>query len=143
MKKIIFVFVFLLLTFEFVPVAMAGTKCELDFVINTWSFIVKLGKGTGTIHCDNGQKAKVSIKTPGGGATFGKSDIKGHGKFTEVASIDKLYGGYAYAESHAGIAKSATAQALTKGNISLALSGTGHGFDIGVAFGSFRIKKMR
>ncbi|EKD41307.1 MAG: hypothetical protein ACD_73C00771G0001 [uncultured bacterium] len=143
MKKFICLSVFLMGCLGFNNFATAGTKCELDFVINTWSFLVKMGKGTGTIRCDNGQVANVLIKTPGGGATFGKSNIKGHGKFTEVSSIQKLYGSYAYAESHAGAAKSASAQALTKGNISLAISGTGHGFDLGVAFGSFQIRHRK
>jgi hypothetical protein len=33
--------------------------------------------------------------------------------------------------------KSSKAQAMTKGDVSLALAGTGQGWDIGVAFGKF------
>lgn len=116
------------------------TKCYLQFQLSSWAAIYKHGKGSGTISCDNGQKARVIIKTEGGGATFGKTKITdGRGKFSSVRKLSELYGGYAESEAHAGIAGSASATAMTKGNISLALSGTGKGFDIGIAFGSFRI----
>ena len=37
--------------------------------------------------------------------------------------------------------RSAKAQVVTKGEVSLALSGTGKGWDVGVAFGSLVIKR--
>ena len=54
-------------------------------------------------------------------------------------SIDELLGSYAAAEAHAGAVKSAKAQVMTKGEVSLALSGTGRGWDLGIAFGKLTI----
>src|SRR5262245_47938301 len=70
--------------------------CEMKFNLKGWSAIYKTSKGEGTITCDNGQAAKVTIKAKGGGITFGKSEIVGGtGKFSEVRSIDELFGSYA------------------------------------------------
>ena len=119
-----------------------GIDCEMTFNLKGWSAFYKTAKGDGVITCDHGASVPVEIKTKGGGITFGKSEIKeGKGKFSEVSKIDDLFGSYAHAEAHAGAVKSTTAQALTKGEVSLALSGTGAGWDIGVDFGKFTIKK--
>jgi len=119
-----------------------GIHCEMHFSLKGWSAFYNTAKGEGTISCDNGQKLAVTIETKGGGLTFGKSEIKdGTGKFSEVAKIDDLLGSYAHAEAHAGAVKSSAAQALTKGEVSLALAGTGEGWDLGVDFGKFTIKK--
>ena len=48
----------------------------------------------------------------------------------------------ASAEAHAGAVKSSKAQAMTKGEVSLALSGTGDGWDLGIAFGKFKISRQ-
>jgi hypothetical protein len=117
-------------------------QCEMTFNLKGWSAFYKTSKGEGTIQCKNGQSAKVKIKATGGGITFGKSEIVGGtGKFSGVRSIDELFGSYAQSEAHAGAGKSADAQALTKGEVSLALSGTGHGVDVGFAFGKFTIER--
>lgn len=119
-------------------------KCRITFSLNSWSVFYKRTKGEGVITCDNGQRSRVKISAHGGGVTFGKSEIKnGHGTFSKVNDISELYGGYATSEAHAGASKSADAQAMTKGNISLALSGTGEGVDLGFAFGSFKIKPIK
>lgn len=126
------------------PASHAGgeTVCRLKFNLKSWSAFYKSGKGEGTITCENGQSAAVKIRTQGGGITFGKSEIKtGHGTFSDVSSIDELFGTYAAAEAHAGAVKSSGAQALTKGEVSLAVSGTGEGVDVGFAFGSFKIER--
>jgi len=115
-------------------------ECTMTFNLKSWSAFYKSSKGDGTITCDNGQTAKVKLKAKGGGITFGKSDvIDGTGHFTGVRRINELFGSYAQSEVHAGAGKSATAQALTKGGISLVLSGTGRGVDLGFAFGKFTI----
>jgi hypothetical protein len=49
-------------------------------------------------------------------------------------------GTYATVEAHAGAVKSSKAQVMTKDDVSLAMSGTGEGWDIGVAFGNFVIE---
>ena len=103
----------------------AGIDCEMTFSLKGWSAFYKTAKGEGTITCDNGTSFPVTIQTKGGGITFGKSEIRnGIGKFSEVAKTDDLFGSYAHAEAHAGAVKSSSAQALTKGEVSLALSGT-------------------
>ena len=124
--------------------ASAGEKgqidCEMTFSLKGWSAFYKTAKGEGQITCDNGQSMAVSIETKGGGLTFGKSEIKkGKGKFSEVSSINELLGSYAHSEAHAGAVKSSAARVLTKGEVSLALAGTGEGWDIGVDFGKFTI----
>lgn len=119
-----------------------GTLCKMTYTLKGWSAFYKTAKGEGSITCDNGQSMKVKVKATGGGITFGKSEIVGGtGKFTEAKSIDELLGGWAQSEAHAGAGKSADAQALTKGEVSLTLAGTGHGVDVGFAFGKFTIER--
>ena len=114
----------------------------MSFTLAGWSAFYKTAKGDGAITCDNAQAAKVAIKTTGGGLTFGKSKtVDGKGVFSEVTDIGELFGSYATATAHAGVVKSAEAQALTKGEVSLALSGTGSGVDLGIDFGKFTITK--
>lgn len=122
--------------------AAGAIDCEMRFSMSGWSAFYKRSSGTGTVTCTNGTRMNVKISAKGGGITFGKSEITdGIGKFSEVYSINDIIGGYATAEAHAGASKSATARVVTKGPISLALSGKGRGWDVGVAFGSFHIEK--
>ena len=125
------------------PVAAQGSvDCRLTFNLAGWSVFYKTASGTGTVSCDNGQRMTVKIESRGGGLSFGKSRIdNGVGEFSGVSSIDEVLGTYAAAEAHAGAVKSTKAQVVTKGDISLALAGTGEGWDIGVAFGSFTISR--
>ena len=116
------------------------TNCELNFSLESWSVFYKSGKGNGVISCDNGQKREVAIRSHGGGITFGKSKIvNGHGTFSEVYDMNKLFGGYAQSEAHAGAKKSVGAQALWNGNVGLTLSGKGEGWDVGFALGKLKI----
>ena len=120
----------------------AGAKvdCEMTFTMKGWSAFYKTASGEGVIKCDNGQSMNVKLSAKGGGLTVGKSTIEdGHGKFSEVASMSELLGSYAAGEAHAGAVKSAQAQVMTKGEVSLALSGTGRGWDLGIAFGKLTI----
>ncbi len=117
------------------------TKCRMVFNIKGWSLFVKMAKGTGTITCDNGQRAEVRLKSVAGGLTAGKSEMTGaRGTFTPVRGIQEIFGTYAEAEAHAGAAKSASVSVLTKGVISLAIRGRGRGVDLGVSVGSFTIE---
>ena len=118
----------------------AETKCTMHFSIRGWSAFYETSSGSATITCDNGQSAKVLISTKGGGLTVGKSSLEGTGTFSGVSDISELYGSYAKAGAHAGAVKSSGAQVLTKGEVSLALAGTGKGIDLGIAFGNFTIK---
>lgn len=120
----------------------ARLKCSLTFKMSGWSAFYKTASGSGTIHCDNGRSARVKLSAKGGGLTVGKSTIDdGHGEFSSVASFDELFGSYVAAEVHAGAVKSSQANVMTKGEVSVALSGTGRGFDLGVAFGKLTIRK--
>ena len=127
--------------------SMAGTSahaakadCKLKFTISGWSAFYKRSDGSGTITCTNGQSMKVRLRARGGGPSVGKSTINnGTGEFSGVDDIRQLLGTYASAEAEAGAVKSAKAHIVTKGEVSLALSGTGEGWEIGVAFGKFQI----
>jgi hypothetical protein len=120
--------------------AGAETKCSMSFTLRGWSAIYETAKGTATITCDNGQSASAVLDMKGGGITVGKSTIKGTGTFTGVSDISEVFGPYAKAEAHAGVVKSAGAQVLTKGEVSLALAGTGKGVDLGISFGRLSIR---
>jgi len=129
---------------SFEAVAAAQTKCELTYSLRGWSAIYKTATGEGVIRCDNGQSVPVAIHVEGGGITFGKTEVKNAtGKFSEVGKIDDLLGSYAAAEAEAGAVKSAEAQALTKGEVSLALAGTGSGWSLGVSGAKFTISKKK
>lgn len=120
--------------------ATGPVDCKLHFSMSGWSAFYKTLSGSGTVSCDNGQRMAVSIRSKGGGLTFGKTRIEnGVGEFSGVRDIHDVLGHYAAAEAHAGAGKSAHAQVVTKGDISLALSGKGEGWDLGVAFGNFII----
>ena len=118
------------------------TKCHMTFDISGWSVFYKTSSGTGKVRCDNGQTMNVKLRTKGGGLTFGKTRVEnGIGAFTGVNDIEDILGRYGTAEAHAGADKSASAQVVTKGNISLALSGKGKGWNLGVSFGAFIIER--
>jgi hypothetical protein len=127
-----------------VPAQSGPVDCTLRFDISGWSVFYKRSTGHGTITCNNGQSMRVRIEARGGGLSVGKSTIEnGVGEFSGVRDIGQLLGSYLSAEAHAGAVRSAKAQVVTKGEVSLALSGTGSGWDVGVAFGNFRIKRAR
>lgn len=116
----------------------ADLDCHLRFTMKGWSVFYKTASGTGTVHCNNGQSMNVKLSAKGGGLTVGKSTIEnGRGEFSRIASIEELLGAYVSAEAHAGAVKSSKAQVMTKGEVSLALAGTGKGWDLGFAFGKF------
>ena len=122
--------------------AAGGVDCKLRFTLSGWSAFYKRADGTGTVTCSNGQSMQVKLQARGGGLSVGKSSIRsGVGEFSGVQGIDDILGSYASAEAHAGAVKSAQGQVVTKGEVSLALSGTGDGWDLGVAFGKFTIKR--
>ena len=112
--------------------------CHLSFNMQGWSVFYKTAEGEGVVTCSNGERLPVRITSRGGGITFGKSRIEhGRGEFSGIYNIRDVLGGYAAAEAHAGAGKSSKAQVVTKGSVSLALTGTGSGWDIGVSIGNF------
>ena len=115
-------------------------SCRLDFTMKGWSAIYKTATGTGTVSCTNGATMTVSLQSRGFGITAGKSTIDvGKGAITGLKDINDVLGSYAAADASAGAMKAGTAAVLTKGEVSLALSGTGRGWDLGVAFSDFTI----
>lgn len=128
------------------PVAAANaatTKdCGMTYTLKGWSAVYKTAKGEGTITCTNGETAQVEISVHGGGLTFGKTEIyDGKAEISGVKSISDIFGTYATASAHAGVVKEAAVEVMTKGNVSLALAGTGQGVDVGIDFSGFTIKK--
>ena len=122
--------------------AAATVDCNMKFNLKGWSVFYKTAEGSGRVTCNNGEKANVKIKVTGGGLTFGKMDIiDGNGAFSEVIHINEIFGSYVAAEAHAGAVKSGQASVYTKGEISLYLTGTGRGMNIGIDFGRLKISK--
>lgn len=117
-------------------------SCSLKFTSRQWSAVYSSAEGEGTVSCDNGASMPVVISARGVGITAGKWKITdGTGKFTRVAAIEDVLGSYLAVSGDAGAAKAGTAQALTKGKVSLALAGKGEGFDLGIAISQFKISK--
>lgn len=122
--------------------AEANLRCEMKFTLRSWSFLYRSAKGEGTIHCSDGQTLPVRLRAQGGGITAGKTTIDdGHGEFSAVNTLDELLGSYAAAEAHAGAVRSAGGDLLTKGPVSLALGGTGRGWDLGLSLGRLKIER--
>ncbi|MBN7138616.1 hypothetical protein A7A76_05745 [Lysobacter enzymogenes] len=128
------------------PASAAGaeTKCHMTFDTSGWAVIYKHINGKGRITCDNGQSANVAIHIRGAGLTAGKYSIEnGKGEFTKLKSVSEVYGTYVTAGANAGVVKSGEALAMTKGQVSLAVSGTGRGFNLGVDVSGFEIVKAK
>jgi hypothetical protein len=125
--------------------AEAELRCELHFVLSGWSAFYKTASGSGIVSCDDGEKMRVQIEARGGGLTFGKSEVdNGLGNFSHINDIRDVLGTYASADVHAGAMDSSSeAQAMTKGPVSLAVSGKGRGWDLGIAFGKFTISRSQ
>jgi hypothetical protein len=122
--------------------ALALTKCRMNFELRGWSFIYRNSKGTGNVDCTNGQSAAVRLTLHAGGFTAGKFDIlNGQGVFSEVKDISEIFGTYVVASGHAGATKAVSGWAMTKGEISLAISGDGRGWTLGADIGGFTIKR--
>ena len=116
------------------------TKCEMTYTLREWSIFYKEAHGDGVITCDNGQRAEVHLLARGGGLTAGKAEVRdGKGKFSEVSDIRELFGKYAAAQADAGAVKSAEATVVTKGEITLGLTGKGTGWQLGIRFSKFTI----
>jgi len=124
--------------------ADASLSCHLRFSLKGWSVIYKHAEGQGTIRCDNGERSAVRLTVNGGGLTAGKWRIAdGYGDISDVHGLHDVYGGYVSANADAGVVKSAGAQVLTKGPVSLALHGTGEGINLGVDIGRLTIEPAR
>ena len=114
-------------------------SCTMTYNLSGFSLAIKVYDGTGVISCSNGQHQQVSLSSRSIGFSIGKSEIEGTGVFSGVKSLNEIYGTYAALEGHAGATTSVDGQVLTRGEISLALSGKGRGIDIGVTIGELTI----
>lgn len=144
MKKTLSLMAVLMASVMVAPAAQAAgnIECNLRYDMAGWSLIYKTASGNGTITCDNGTRMPVKIKVKGGGLTVGKSKIVGGtGRFTGAYSPNDLFGTYAAVGAHAGAVRSSGAAAMTKGDISLALAGTGKGWDLGIDGTAFTIER--
>lgn len=120
----------------------ADVSCELAFTMAGWSAVVAKAEGQGTVTCDNGQTADVALEVDGAGLTFGKTEIdEGKGTFSDVTDISEIFGSYAQAEASAGAVEAVSAQALTKGEVSLAITAEGRGWSLGVSGARFNIER--
>lgn len=120
----------------------ATLACKMTYALTGWSIIYKHAQGSGTVRCANGQSMAVTLEVVGGGLTAGKWHVdNGKGVFSDVHRISDVLGSYAQGGAHAGVVKSGSAQVLTKGEVSLALAGTGQGVDLGVDVGKFTISR--
>lgn len=117
-----------------------NVSCEMTFTMKGWSAFVAKAEGKGAVTCDNGQRADVVLAVTGGGLTFGRTEIEeGKGVFSKVTDISEIFGSYAQAEASAGAVESVSAQALTKGSVSLAVTTKGRGWSLGVSGARFSI----
>ncbi len=120
----------------------AELDCSMDFALTGWSLIYKHADGNGVVRCENGKSMPVTITVTGGGLTAGKWHVDdGSGTFSDVHEISDVLGSYAAGSAHAGVVGSGSVQALTKGDVSLVLAGTGEGVDLGVDVSKFTIKR--
>jgi hypothetical protein len=67
--------------------------------------------------------------------------VEGKGTFSGVKEIGEVFGTYVQAGASGSAIQGGQARAMTKGEISLALSGSGRGWDVGVSIGGFTITK--
>jgi len=124
------------------PADAAPLSCKMTYALSGWSVIYKQTSGSGKVTCSDGTSMTVKLSAKGGGLTVGKFRIDdGSGKFSDVKSIRDVLGTYAAAEADAAAGKAADAQVMSKGPVSLALSGKGTGWNLGISFTGFTISE--
>jgi hypothetical protein len=121
--------------------AAGEISCRMTFEMHGWSVFYKRADGSGSVSCSNGQHMRVHLRSRGGGLTAGKYNIEGVGKFSGIFNIDSILGTYVTGGAHAGAENTALGTVMTKGSVSLALKGTGKGWNLGVDFGKFTISR--
>lgn len=119
----------------------AFTACRLDYQTHAWSVFYKNVTGTGTVTCENGERAEVTLQYHGGGITFGVSDLNGVVRFSQVRDVGEVIGAYFTVEGHAGLVRSVEGRAGTRGPVWISQAGNGRGFDLGFAFGALSIRR--
>lgn len=118
----------------------APVKCQLTYRLSGWSAMYQHAAGSGHIACDNGQRASVLITIHGGGLTAGKFHVTGKGDISDVNGMNDVFGNYVQTGAAGGVVRNGTAQVLTKGAASIALSGTGEGINLAVPIDQIEIQ---
>jgi hypothetical protein len=132
----------ILLVLAFAGTARAGfTTCRLDYQTHAWSVFYRNVTGTGTVTCEDGERAEVTLQYHGGGITFGVSDLSGVVRFSQVRDASEVLGAYFTVEGHAGLVHSVEGRAGTRGPVWISQAGNGRGFDLGFAFGALSIRR--
>lgn len=130
-----------LLAFVMLGGTARAATCTMSFDMKGWAAFYEKADGQGFVSCDNGQSAHVRLEGRGGGLAAGKWEIiDGRGTFSGVRDITEVFGDYASTNASAGAGAAAGVRAMTKGGVSLALSGKGRGVDLSAGFGRFRVK---
>ena len=125
-----------------VSAAQPDLDCKLTFSLKGWSAIYQHADGSGRVTCANGESMPVHIRIRGGGLTAGKWRINdGQGTFTDVYKISDVLGEYAAGSAGIGAVKSGTAQVLSKGTVSVGLSGVDQGSNLGISGSKFTISR--
>ncbi len=123
--------------------AQADINCTMHYSMKGWSAFYKTASGHGNVSCSDGSNSEVYLSSVGGGLTLGVSSIDdGFGQFSGIHSIGEIYGDYAAGEAHGAAGNAGTVSVVSKGEVSLALKGTGHGIDAGVDFTKFSIREV-
>ncbi len=145
LQKLLLVIIVALSSLFVAPVYAAGNNitCKLTYRLSGWSLVYKQYDGSGMINCNNGQQAHVQLASKSVGFTIGRSEIEGVGEFSAVKHIGETFGTFVALEGHGGVVESAHGQVLTRGIVSLALSGVGRGFDVGVTLGALTISSVK
>ncbi len=116
--------------------------CELKYKLKGWAAFYKTYKGSGTVTCPSGKKAKVKLSLKAGGFTFGAYKIKdGKGIIRGVQKIDDIYGNSFMMDGDAGFDKSVEGRWAPKGSRTRTLSGKGTGYNLGFSLGALNIQK--
>jgi hypothetical protein len=122
--------------------ATAGVRCTMTFRLSGWSALFKAADGAGVVTCSNGQTMNVKLRARGGGLSVGKSILEnGKGEFSAVESIDEVLGTYAATRARNDTEGAIPTRVMTKGEVTLALTGRGAGFAAGVDFGKLSITR--
>src|SRR5690242_13410267 len=92
-------------------------NCHMDFTLSGWSAAYKTASGSGRLTCGT-KTVPVKLSAKGGGLTVGKYKITdGQATFSNVNTMQDVFGDYAMASAHIGAAKSARTAVMSKGSV--------------------------